>query len=298
MYFTNCGYDETDDDSYHDDNEIFIQRIGPKNYEDIRISKELAAVIVTICDNESYDKIFRQVEQIAPNPDKEYVSVFQINSAAISPLINYIKNDDEINEDLMELMNEIDSLSGECVVFNWECCGGCSDEGFAIEARVVCEFVKLLLDRKISCMFSDFSLKALICHWYERFLGPNPFLIVGDFDKSFELAFSPQELMECPSVQLQKVGELCANGKATVGALGGTIRYTLVSDFMTIEEFKISVLTVVTRSERKNHSKSRSPLCRIGDKVILFLFIKLFFNDVNFGNIKGWIRWACNFNLS
>ena len=32
-------------------------------------------------------------------------------------------------------------------------------------------------------------------------------------------------MAECPSVQLQKVGELCNKGEAVVKALGGTIAY-------------------------------------------------------------------------
>lgn len=32
-----------------------------------------------------------------------------------------------------------------------------------------------MIDKKFLCMFSDFSLKALINNWNSKLLGPNPF---------------------------------------------------------------------------------------------------------------------------
>ncbi len=36
-----------------------------------------------------------------------------------------------------------------------------------------------MIDKKFLCMFSDFSLKALIGQWDQSILGPNPFKKVG-----------------------------------------------------------------------------------------------------------------------
>lgn len=36
-----------------------------------------------------------------------------------------------------------------------------------------------MIDKKFLCMFSDFSLKALINDWDASLLGPNPFVKTG-----------------------------------------------------------------------------------------------------------------------
>ena len=41
-------------------------------------------------------------------------------------------------------------------------------------------------------MFSDFSLKALIHEWNEEYLGPNPFVKIGDVSETVELHFDPE----------------------------------------------------------------------------------------------------------
>jgi hypothetical protein len=39
------------------------------------------------------------------------------------------------------------------------------------------------------CMFSDFSLKALVKTWDEKLLGPNPFVKIGETSNEVELRF-------------------------------------------------------------------------------------------------------------
>lgn len=57
-------------------------------------------------------------------------------------------------------------------------------------------------------MFSDFSLKALINDWNSTILGTNPFLRTGTTSGQCSLKFKPSKLKECPSSQLQLVGDL------------------------------------------------------------------------------------------
>lgn len=57
-------------------------------------------------------------------------------------------------------------------------------------------------------MFSDFSLKALINTWKPEILGPNPFVNIGETSEPFTLKFRAEDLKDCPSSQLQIVGEM------------------------------------------------------------------------------------------
>ena len=79
-------------------------------------------------------------------------------------------------------------------------------------------------------MFSDFSLKALIKQWNSELLGPNPFVKVSETQGLFQLCFKNDDLKECPSAQLQLVGEMAENGKCNVHAISGTIVYAVNGD--------------------------------------------------------------------
>jgi hypothetical protein len=58
-------------------------------------------------------------------------------------------------------------------------------------------------------MFSDFSLKALVKQWNEKYeLGPNPFVKTGEYSGMFEIRFDCSQLKECPSAQLQIIGDM------------------------------------------------------------------------------------------
>jgi hypothetical protein len=69
-------------------------------------------------------------------------------------------------------------------------------------------FVKLIIGRGHMAMFSDFSLKALINNWDANILGKNPFKRTGDISGHASLRFNPATLKECPSSQLQLLGDL------------------------------------------------------------------------------------------
>jgi len=94
-------------------------------------------------------------------------------------------------------------------------------------------------------MFSDFSLKSLIGSWSEEHLGPKPFVKIGEISSGFNLKFDCNTLKECDSAQLNKVGELCEKGECHVHALGGTILYTVDSEKLKHNKYKLEVLTVV-----------------------------------------------------
>lgn len=96
------------------------------------------------------------------------------------------------------------------------------------------------------CMFSDFSLKALIPNWNDKILGPNPFIrLPTDFSGSAHLKFDPQALVQSPSAQLQSVGDLSTNGNCNVDCPGGTITYTVNRKAADNKSYELQVLTVV-----------------------------------------------------
>ena len=98
-------------------------------------------------------------------------------------------------------------------------------------------------------MCSDFSLKALISSWTADSaprLGPNPFRQTGVCSGSLTLAFDTDKLAECPSTQLQKVGDLCKEGVATCHAMSSTITYSMDKTIADNPHYKAEVLTVHT----------------------------------------------------
>jgi hypothetical protein len=96
-------------------------------------------------------------------------------------------------------------------------------------------------------MFSDFSLKALVKNWNVQYgLGPNPFQKTSEHTGQFEIRFNSGELKECPSAQLQIVGEMAEGGKCNIEAASGTIVYCVDSSVLNHNFYKLQVLTVVS----------------------------------------------------
>ena len=79
-------------------------------------------------------------------------------------------------------------------------------------------------------MFSDFSLKALINDWDQTILGKNPFKRTGEITGTTTLKFRPSVLKECPSSQLQLLGDLTEGGKCSINCASNTIQYTVDKD--------------------------------------------------------------------
>lgn len=94
-------------------------------------------------------------------------------------------------------------------------------------------------------MVSDFSVKALIADWEKDLLGPNPFVVLGEFGDSMTLRFDPQVLMECESNQLRVVGQL-SYGSTELKASDNTICFSVDQDVDPQGAYEIEVLTVVT----------------------------------------------------
>ena len=179
-------------------------------------------MIVTFVNGSSYDHLFSSMEQKAEEGTQ--VLVYSCNSNSVSAILNGFNNetDDQTVKDMIGYIRELDS---DCVVFNWECCSGYSGEMFQEGKQVVFDFVAQMLQRGYMLMFSDFSLKALINEWNTKVLGPNPFKKVSEFGGDFKLSFNCETLRDCPSAQLQIVGEMASEGYCNVSAMGGTIVY-------------------------------------------------------------------------
>lgn len=113
-------------------------------------------------------------------------------------------------------------------------------------------------------MFSDFSLKALIRDWREDLLGPNPFKQVTTFSSNFKLGFDPAVLAECPSAQLQKLGELASDGKASLHAMGGTIVFSVCWQKADCQQYQCKVLTVMTEFDGRKAEPVPGEGCESG----------------------------------
>jgi len=112
----------------------------------------------------------------------------------------------DIGKRLTESLKQVDP---DCVVINWECSSGYSNKAFTEGADNLFQFLKKVIDRGHMAMFSDFSLKALVSQWNEKYgLGPNPFVQTQEHTGPFVIKFNPGVLKECPSAQLQMVGDM------------------------------------------------------------------------------------------
>jgi len=238
------------------------------------------AVVITIRDSSSYDEMFTTVPQEGMEGTK--VVVFETGSEHLGEILKGLRGEpifpdgdltsdqEQCQELVRQLVAEVAMVDNDCVVFNWECCGGCGDEGFPAPHRAkALELMAFALGRGSMVMASDFSLKALIKDWDEALLGPNPFVKVGTFSHKMKLEFDASTLAECPSSQLQKVGELCADkGHAVVSAMSDTIAYTVNPAKASHDAYHLRVLTIVTEMSGVNIDSAvpASMRCGIGAK--------------------------------
>ena len=132
-------------------------------------------------------------------------------------------------------------------MLNWECSSGYSGMKFTEGTDKLFKFVKKVIDRGHMTMFSDFSLKALVNQWSEKYeLGPNPFVHTQEHTGNFVINFNPGVLKESPSAQLQMVGDMTEKGQCNVNAAGGTIVYCVDSTKLNHKIYKLEILTVVS----------------------------------------------------
>eukprot|EP01059_Diplonema_ambulator_P023013 TRINITY_DN3839_c0_g1_i1.p1 TRINITY_DN3839_c0_g1~~TRINITY_DN3839_c0_g1_i1.p1 ORF type:complete len:403 (+),score=103.65 TRINITY_DN3839_c0_g1_i1:86-1294(+) len=239
-----------------------IKRVPQPDDNDPVKGKKVVAVVVTINSGSSYDPLFTTHPQVSPDG---VVRVYSCSFNALPVLRRYLTSDtaerDSIKIDttdtdtlsvIDELLEHLITIDPEAVVFNFECCGGCSDHGFPTTPEVM-KITKHILEKKFTVMFSDFSLKALIGTWDAAVLGPNPFVKVGELSSRMELRFNVDKLKsedDCPSAQLTKVAELCKDGIAQVKAMGGTIMYSLADEKPPgSAPYTLDVLTVLTAAD-------------------------------------------------
>ncbi|MBI5512361.1 MAG: hypothetical protein HY909_01255 [Deltaproteobacteria bacterium] len=218
-------------------------------------SEPLVAVVVTVHDGSSFDPLFREYPQESP---EGRVSVWSCGTTSLAPLLERLQREGaapgegEAEDPFAALYAELASVDVDSVVFNWECCSECTDAGFR-DTALVLRAVEVLLARGHTLMFSDFSLKALLGVWKKRaaagFLGPCPLVKLGEFGARFELRFDAAALQGCGSAQLERVGDLCEGGQASVQAMGGTVAYTLDAEAARGAPYQVKVLTVVTSFE-------------------------------------------------
>jgi hypothetical protein len=203
------------------------------------------AVIVTILQGGSYDDLYRHTPQISPDPTHT-VALFELNYSVLQEVLQALRGDvsDSMNasviSDIISCMGQVDPDS---VVFNFECCGSCSEEGMGGYASVIMPLVALLVQHQHIVMFGDFSLKGLIHDWSEELLGPNPFVNRGTTCSPMKLTFVPEALVDCCNAQLQNVGKMCESGEAIVKVMGGTIVFDISAQKSDTDRYATEVLT-------------------------------------------------------
>jgi len=249
---------------------------------------KLVGVIVTIYQGSSYDAMFREIKPTTVPGER--VSTYSLGIQDVVHLHAYLSGGTPIPEDHVEwrsLIDDINAVEADSVVFNWECCSACGDHCFPCSnmsrlsrhsrrsrsqeppnaSSETMEFMALALGRGHTVMCSDFSLKSLIYEWSEQHLGPNPFVKVGECNSQFQLEFAPQDLKhEDVPQQLQVVGELCREqGKAVVSALGSTILYTIDPKRPRTGRYDLKILTVVTDASDGLQGVPEAMKCSIGE---------------------------------
>lgn len=144
------------------------------------------------------------------------------------------------------MMEYIGSVDPDCVVFNWQCCSFYGTKKFGEGNDTLFDLLELVIQKGFMAMFSDFSLKALIAQWREKSLGPNPFNQFTEHSSNFTLNFNCQILKNCPSAQLQIIGDMATEGHCNVSAMASTIVYGVDKTKLDHDVYKLEVLTVAT----------------------------------------------------
>jgi hypothetical protein len=105
---------------------------GPNSSSSLRLlndkaeekDKKVVAVIVTLCSNGSYDSLFTSVEQKSMEGTK--VEVYACDSHYLQALAQAFEGKPK-DDVAIRMMQSIKKVDPDCVVFNWECCGGYSN---------------------------------------------------------------------------------------------------------------------------------------------------------------------------
>lgn len=231
---------------------------GPRKLftADQNLKDKLVAVIITISEGSSYDDMFSTVKPTTVAGER--VSTYAVgcrDMAKMHQLLSSASPMPESAEAWRCLVEDVQAVPADSVVFNWECCDACGNHAFPSSGQTAGAsgsetllFMGFAVRSGWTVMCSDFSLKSLIFDWSEEQLGPNPFLELGGCSGQVMLEFAPAELAneEVPQ-QLQVVGELCGDkGKAVIEAMGDTIVYSVNPTRIKTDKYDLKVLTVVT----------------------------------------------------
>lgn len=249
--FCEAPEDPEDFENYENENAMTIlQKINQNDDQSLPI----LSVIVTFRSGSSYDNLFNQVRQVPPEGGR--ITLYEANLDNIDKLYSYLSleesldkiSDETLRKTVSELLHEISDIESDCVLFNFECCSGCSGQTFSKKDATM-KMVKLILDKGSMVMFSDFAVKALINQWDEQLLGSNPFIKLGECNNSIYLAFKPEKLINSPSAQLKMVGELSKKGECHIHALSGTIVFGVDMRKADNAKYDLDILTIATKTQ-------------------------------------------------
>ena len=227
----------------------FLKKNIKENTEDTNLP--LLSVIITIFSGTSHDNLFRDVPQFASGGR---ISIYTLELDYISSFLKEMNNaESSSNENIINLDKEMREVSHDAILFNFECCSGCrKSDGFQFpDKKATLKLIKERLDKGNMVMCSDFAVKDLINDWNEN-LGPNPFIKVGELSAGttyVELFFEPKTLQECPSKQLQMVGQLCESGTTTIESMSHTIVIGINTKNIDNQIYKLSILTIVAQTD-------------------------------------------------
>ena len=219
--------------------------------------KALHAVTITLTNPPSYDPL--PTNQTCED-GKIHIYSCPLEKEPLDCLIRVFENHDKDDLSEMETRLSKDIAEARDTVLNFECCGSTNSSGFvSVDNDLVMNLVHNVLEMGGLVLFSDFSLKALIKTWKPEYWGPNPFINMGTCADYVKLCFDPKVLQQCPSGQLQVVGNLCATRKEEedtvkigVKALPSTIVYGLSPDAEMASKYSVQVLTIVTYTARSS----------------------------------------------
>lgn len=229
------------------------------------ISKPILSVIVTISAGSSYDNLFREVPQVAQSGR---ISLYSLNMDRIDEFSQHLMDfqSSKIDE-IKNLGNEMEEVSPDAVLFNFECCSSCSTNNYHFPQKgSTIKLINYLLERGHMVMCSDFAVRALVNDWGRK-LGPNPFVILGECRNFIELSFSPKALEESHSKQLQMVGQLCPTGQTFIDDVWPrTVVFGIDTKKIENELYTLSVLTILSNTAGYDINSKKEYSWTIEDK--------------------------------
>jgi len=248
--------DKKQDIDYHSSGSL-IRKIQEGSNTELPI----ISVVVTVCGGSSYDQLFDSVKQVSKDGR---VVVYQIQPECESLILKKFKQEtlpSEVSSTDVSLLNElfenIDAVEPEAVVFNYECCQVLSQHQYRFPyIDITYELTKVLIDRKSMVMFAHYSIMALVNTWDSNRLGTAPFVSIGNGSGNLCLKFKPKTLIDCPSAQLQRVGELCDNGTCLVN--GYTCYSVDQKKIGSHQDYSLEILTYITNEVGTVNHKSLS----------------------------------------